>query len=220
MKTIAYCLSFILLFPSLYSCTVDSLQENIEIQEFNLEFLLSNDSINKLRTLNEKRVSNLISSTNRNSSFDPDRFVELLQIENKTQYEIKEFQDILNIMGFDDENKYQDYQNTFYDVIFSISQTNFIELSETEQYAILLSYQEYFNIPQRSCQAIYQACVNQATTILNQSIILCGIATGVIGAGIGTGVLLAFCIAAAIDVNASADALCLAEFQQCQNTQL
>lgn len=84
MKTIAYCLSFILLFPSLYSCTVDSSQENIEIQEFNLEFLLSNDSINKLRTLNEKRVSNLISSTNRNSSFDPDRFVELLQIENKT----------------------------------------------------------------------------------------------------------------------------------------
>lgn len=213
---------FLVVFGLLFSCSTEE-NETPQKEEFNLEYLLNKD-FSDLVLSSSIRMNNLSENLrllNRDSDDEseilPERFVELLEIEDLTSEENIELDNILNYLGFNNRDSFNSYSQNLYNFTVEIvEETNYLELDEEVQQDLLTDFFNN-NYAYRSCIGIYDACRNHAHAVHTVGIIGCTTASVAFIAFSGPGALLlqSFCLAANGDLYRSGLGVCKAAYEDC-----
>jgi len=137
---------FLLLVFSVVSCTKETnLNLSVEKENFDINYLTNLEEMSALQIILEQQQNNIFNTAgdvqSQIASMDEQRFEYLLRNENLNQSEQAEFEIILNTLGFNDLDMFNEYNTLLHSLKAKFEvQTNFETKSHEEQVAIMESF--------------------------------------------------------------------------------
>jgi len=195
---------FLLLVFSVVSCTKETnLNLSVEKENFDINYLTNLEEMSALQIILEQQQNNIFNTAgdvqSQIASMDEQRFEYLLRNENLNQSEQAEFEIILNTLGFNDLDMFNEYNTLLHSLKAKFEvQTNFETKSHEEQVAIMESFFQGQSIDQiirrddpttlAGCQSQRDQCLQDAENARVNCIALCAAGGTILAfAGLFTG---------------------------------